>query len=208
MGFGQAVKSGFNNYATFSGRARRSEFWWWMLFQTLVLLPFTLIFIATYVVFIVSLVEATDQNGDVVGSQVSWAPMAVAAALMLVASLALALPSYAVWARRLHDMGQPGWWLLLNFVSLGIVPFIMAFFDSQVGPNQWGADLKADERGQYPAGYQAQVGVAQQYPAQGYAAPPTQQAPPAYDPQAAPPVAQAPAPTAPPAPPAPPAPGA
>ena len=36
MGFGQAVSTVFSKYATFSGRARRSEYWWWVLFTILV----------------------------------------------------------------------------------------------------------------------------------------------------------------------------
>jgi len=160
MGFGAAVKSGFSNYATFSGRARRSEFWWWYLFSVLVLLSFGII--------------------------------------CVIASLALVLPTYAVWARRLHDMGQSGWWLLLSLISLGIVPLIMAFLDSQRFTNQWGADPKANEAGQFPSspggpGYQQLA-----YPAQGYAAAPPPVAPsPQAPPPPAPPGAQPPAPPAP-----------
>lgn len=174
MGFGQAVKTGFSKYATFSGRARRSEFWWWMLFQTLVLLPFTIIFTVTYFILIFSLLEAAGPSGEVEFSQGNWVPLAVAGALMLVASLALALPSYAVWARRLHDMGQTGWWLLLNFASLGLVPLIMSFFDSEARANQWGEDPKAGERVMAPAGYAAQGYAAAPPAPPGPPAPPTQ----------------------------------
>src|SRR5690554_4658944 len=71
----------------------------------------------------------------------------------LVVALALMLPTYAVWARRLHDMGQSGHWLWLNLVSLGIVPLVMAFIDSQPGPNAWGPNPKGLE---YPPPVQYQ----------------------------------------------------
>ena len=201
MGFGAAVRSGFSNYATFSGRARRSEFWWWYLFSVLVLLPFGIIFIVTYFISFAAVFSSADAAGNVDTSLINWAPMAVGAIIYVIASLALVLPTYAVWARRLHDMGQSGWWLLLSLISLGIVPLIMAFLDSQRFTNQWGADPKANDAGQFPSspggpGYQQLA-----YPAQGYAAAPPPVAPsPQAPPPPAPPGAQPPAPPAPPAP--------
>jgi uncharacterized membrane protein YhaH (DUF805 family) len=60
--------------------------------------------------------------------------------VLAVIFLALIIPSFAVMARRLHDMGQTGAWLLLSLIGLGIVPFIMAFFESQPWTNRYGAD--------------------------------------------------------------------
>ena len=55
-------------------------------------------------------------------------------------AIVVGLPLYAAQARRLHDMGQSGWWVLLNFVSLGLVPLIMAAFPSQPYANEWGPE--------------------------------------------------------------------
>lgn len=198
MGFGDAVKSGFSNYATFSGRSRRSEFWWWQLFTTLISL-------ATQIVFWILFALAFAGTTSVIGSDgrthlegVSPAPIIIGGVIAFLVHIALLIPTLAIMARRLHDMGQPAGWIFLNFVFLGIVPFVMAFFDSQAMANQYGVDPKADERTAFPAGYPAQGYAApgqpaQGYPAQGYAVPP------------AAPMAAPQAPAAPPAPPAPPA---
>ncbi|WP_051277102.1 DUF805 domain-containing protein [Marmoricola sp. URHB0036] len=95
MTFTQAVRSALGNYATFSGRARRSEYWWFYLFTILVSL-------ATSGVDSV-LRYAFDNEVGVVNT---------------IASLALLLPSLAVTARRLHDTGRTGWWMVLPVVPV------------------------------------------------------------------------------------------
>jgi uncharacterized membrane protein YhaH (DUF805 family) len=107
MTFTQAVRSALSNYATFSGRARRSEYWWFYLFTILVSL-------ATSGVDSV-LSTAFDNEIGVVGT---------------VASLLLLLPSLAVTARRLHDTGRTGWWMLLPVIPLlatAVVGFAAVF---------------------------------------------------------------------------------
>ena len=112
MNFGDAVRNGFNNYATFSGRAARSEFWYWTLFS-----------------FIVNICAAVIDSGlgiDVIG---------------LVAALGLFLPGIAVAARRLHDIDRTGWWLLIAFTGIGIILLIIwDCFKGTTGANRFGAD--------------------------------------------------------------------
>lgn len=116
MTFAQAVRSVLSNYATFSGRARRSEYWWFYLFTILVS-------IATSVVDAV-LNTAFNNEIGVVG---------------VIASLALLLPSLAVTARRLHDTGRTGWWMLLPTIPLlatmvvGLAAFFDVVFTSEAG---------------------------------------------------------------------------
>lgn len=154
MGFGQAIKNCFGKYATFEGRARRSEFWLFYLFTQFVsILGFGLVMVTALTVMPTSEVEA-DPSGA------ALAVFFVVIGIVVIAALALIIPVYAAWARRLHDMGQSGHWLWLNLVSLGIVPLIMAFMDSQPGTNRWGADPKAAERGQYGGYEEAQYGQA------------------------------------------------
>ena len=126
MSFGQAVKSVLRQYATFSGRARRSEFWWFYLAVNLMQIvflwvPLTLLFFA--------LIAGSTSDTNYGGNSFTMTPLAwVAIGLLVVgflASLAITVPFYAVQVRRLHDTGQSGHWVWLNFLSLGIVPLIM-----------------------------------------------------------------------------------
>jgi len=97
MGFGDAISTGIGKYATFNGRAVRSEYWFWVLFTVIVLI------ILNIIRFTVSAVGGS--------------------ALQLLFELATLLPSIAVAARRLHDTDRSGWWQLLAFVP--IVGFII-----------------------------------------------------------------------------------
>jgi uncharacterized membrane protein YhaH (DUF805 family) len=112
MDFASAIKSGFNNYVTFSGRAVRSEFWFWMLFA----------FIANIVAGIVDAILGL----GVVG---------------LLVSLALFLPGLAVSVRRLHDIDRTGWWVLIALTIIGIILLIVwNCTKGTTGPNRFGAD--------------------------------------------------------------------
>ena len=95
MTFTQAVGSVLSNYVTFSGRARRAEYWWFYLFTILVGLATSIIDAA--------LDTAFNNEIGIVGT---------------VTSLGLLLPTMAVTARRLHDTGRTGWWMLLPVVPL------------------------------------------------------------------------------------------
>lgn len=96
MGFIEAVRSGLSNYVTFSGRARRSEYWWFALF----------VFLGAAVLGMVD--AAIFGTNPETGQSVS-----VLAALF---QLATFLPLLAVGWRRMHDAGYPGWYLLLPMV--------------------------------------------------------------------------------------------
>lgn len=134
MGFAEAVRSGFSNYVTFSGRARRSEYWYWALFVILV----------TAVAFIIDGQlfpgSVTTQVGDGMASvQANGGPV------VGVAGLALFLPGLAVTVRRLHDTDRSGWWILLGLVPLiGIIVLIVWYCtEGTRGPNRFGPDPKA-----------------------------------------------------------------
>ena len=122
MSFTDAVKSCLSQYVGFAGRARRSEFWYFYLFTIVVGL----------VALTIDRVILNSGNIGVVGSLVS---------------LLLLLPELAVGARRLHDTGRSGWWMLIGLIPLvGLIVLIVFFCqDSQPGPNRFGASPK------YPA---------------------------------------------------------
>jgi uncharacterized membrane protein YhaH (DUF805 family) len=117
MNFGEAIKSGFGNYVTFSGRAARSEYWYWYLFWAL----------ANLVGGIIDGALGTDIGGNgLIGS---------------VIALALLLPGVAVSVRRLHDLDRTGWWLLIAFTGIGIILLIVWYcMKGTTGSNRFGAD--------------------------------------------------------------------
>ena len=98
MTFSEAIKTSLvNKYATFSGRATRSEYWYVVLFGYL---------LALLIVFLGMIIDSPEL---IIG-------------LSTVLSLILLVPGLAVCIRRLHDTGRSGWWYLLV-----LIPYIGAF---------------------------------------------------------------------------------
>lgn len=126
MGFGEAVKSALSKYATFSGRARRAEYWWFALFNGLI-----------------GLITAILDNVLFRRYGMGFPETGPLAALT---SIGLLLPGLAVWCRRLHDVGRSGWWWLLVF--LPVIGWIVLFYWSvrrgDVGANTYGPDPITD----------------------------------------------------------------
>jgi uncharacterized membrane protein YhaH (DUF805 family) len=128
MPFPDAVKICFNKYADFNGRARRSEFWWWVLFT------FLLGLVASIIDSILGTRSSSSGTGVVQG----------------LAQLAVLLPSLAVGARRLHDTGRSGWWQLLWIaIVIGWIFLIIWFCQDSQGDNSYGPSPKGAGAG-YP----------------------------------------------------------
>lgn len=124
--FQGSIKYCLSNYANFNGRASRSEYWYFCLFTAIVG------FVAEIFAGIV---------GAIAGEL-------IALVIQLGISLSLTLPSLAVGARRLHDTGRSGAYLLLGLIPLigGII--LIVFFcqesqphENQYGPNPYGQNL-------------------------------------------------------------------
>ncbi len=115
-----AVRSVLSQYANFTGRARRSEFWWFYLAN----------FLASIVASIID--------------QIIGVPL-----FQVVVALGLLIPGLAVGARRLHDIGKSGWWQLIALVPLvGIILLIVWWAtDSDPAPNQHGPSPKYQAAG-------------------------------------------------------------
>ena len=141
MTFGQSIKHVFGNYATFQGRASRSEFWWWYLFTSIV----------SFVVFIPVIPWYNDlinSSMNQAGSAAMVMPpitglAALGLALSTIWSLAILIPTIAVAARRLHDTNKSGWLLLLWVLSCcfgigAIILIILWILPSTPGPNRYG----------------------------------------------------------------------
>ena len=114
MGFGSAVTTCLSRYASFSGRGRRSEFWWFYLF--------------------VVLVGGVALTLDLVLGLGFLYPLTV---------LALLLPILAAGTRRLHDTGRSGWWWLISIVPFGGIALLVFWvMDSDSSPNSYGPPPK------------------------------------------------------------------
>jgi len=104
MNIQTAVKTCFSKYATFSGRASRSEYWFFYLFTIIAS-------IVTWVIDTMLLGYSAEDTG----------------AISLIFQIIIILPSIAVGARRLHDIGKSGWWQLLILTLIGIILLIVWF---------------------------------------------------------------------------------
>jgi uncharacterized membrane protein YhaH (DUF805 family) len=109
-------------YTVFSGRAQRAEYWYFVLFYVLISIGLSMID---------GVVGTFDQETEV-------------GLLSGLFSLATLLPSIAVGARRLHDTGRSGWWLLIGFIPvIGAIVLIVFFVqDSAPGDNVYGPNPK------------------------------------------------------------------
>ena len=103
-------------YAVFNGRARRKEYWMFVLFSTIISLG-------------LGLVEFLVGSPGIIGG---------------LYGLAVIIPAAAVAVRRLHDTDRSGWWLLIAFVPLigAVVFFVFMVLDSKPGQNQYGENPK------------------------------------------------------------------
>ncbi|NBZ86613.1 DUF805 domain-containing protein [Stagnihabitans tardus] len=119
MTFAQSVRTCLSKYVTFSGRATRSEFWWFVLFS---ILGLGIIFV---IGASVARSGAPPSAGSDLGQQIlESSPLALAIfGLGLLFYLALILPMIAVTVRRFHDRGLSGW-LYLGLVLISIVPLV------------------------------------------------------------------------------------
>jgi len=117
----QALKK----YTVFTGRSRRKEYWFFVLFNILVSMAFAVVdyFTGTY--------SASYGMGLLGGLY----------------ALGVFLPAIAVTIRRLHDTDRSGWWILIVLVPIigGIWLLVLMLFDSQPGDNKYGPSPKADQ---------------------------------------------------------------
>jgi uncharacterized membrane protein YhaH (DUF805 family) len=111
MGFQEAVKSGFDHYTKFDGRASRPMYWWWVLF-------------AIIAAVVANIVDA------IIGAPI----------LSVIVGLGLLLPGLSVAIRRLHDTNRTGWWILIGLIPLIGFIILLVFYvqEGDAGDNQYG----------------------------------------------------------------------
>ena len=111
MSFTEAIRDAFSKYATFSGRSSRSAYWWFYLFNILILIVALLVDLA----------------------------LGTSGIIYALVGLGLLLPNLAVAARRLHDSGHSAWWLLIGILPLiGAIVLLVFTLQRSEPPNQWG----------------------------------------------------------------------
>ena len=124
-------------YVDFSGRARRREYWMFVLVNVVI-------------VIVLSLIDTLLGTGGFRATSGGGSFYAANSLGLLsgLYTLAVLLPSIAVTVRRLHDTDRTGWWILLGFIPIigGIVLLVFYVLEGTRGPNRYGPDPKATTR--------------------------------------------------------------
>lgn len=134
VSFGDAIKRAFSNYCVFTGRASRSEFWWFML----------LTYIVSWALAIPSTVDSIAMLNAVASDPSAIAEMdpsfGVSYYISMLWSLAIFLPQLGLFFRRLHDTGRSGWnWLWSFLPVIGWIILIVYFCkESEPVTNKYG----------------------------------------------------------------------
>ena len=113
------------NYANFSGRARRLEFWYFHLANLIIM---------------IALGTVTELMDETIGADFSD----VISGVLGIFYLALIIPGLAVLARRMHDLNKSGWSFLIYFIPIvgGIILLVWLFSDGDRFTNKYGLDSK------------------------------------------------------------------
>jgi uncharacterized membrane protein YhaH (DUF805 family) len=116
MQFKEAVNTCFKKYATFSGRASRSEYWYWVLFTFICAFGLAILSVAIF--------GQQNPNRDLLNN---------------IFTVVTIIPGLAVTSRRLHDVNRSGWWMLISLTGIGILLLLYWYAQkSDDGPNDFG----------------------------------------------------------------------
>lgn len=122
VSFTQSISLFYNNFANFSGRSSRSAYWWWILASSI---------IAFSIGYCEAFTGAYDYDNE----------FGVISSLFYLINI---VPGIALVTRRLHDVGKSGWWYLILFTVIGIIPFLYwVCKKGDTGPNKYGEDIEA-----------------------------------------------------------------
>jgi len=112
----------FKKYAVFNGRSRRKEYWYFVLFNSIISI-------------VLAVIDAITGN---------FSAAAGIGLLGGIYTLAILIPSLAVSVRRLHDTDRSGWWVLIGLIPLIGIIVLLVFMvqDSKPGQNQYGSNPK------------------------------------------------------------------
>lgn len=119
LSFKDAIISCLKNYFNFYGRASRAEYWWWFLFNALVITAavlFDILVVSGLILGISELQQSSGTSGTVVA-----VGMFLPNILTMIVTLFLLLPTLTVAVRRLHDVDRSGFWVFIT-----VIPFFGA----------------------------------------------------------------------------------
>jgi uncharacterized membrane protein YhaH (DUF805 family) len=120
--FGTAIREAFRNIFVYQGRASRSAYWWFVLFEVIC-------FVAFVILVDVPLLVSHSFNAGV----------GILGTLGLLGMIAVALAQLSLFVRRLHDTDRSGWWYFFGFVPFGfIVLLVFSLMEGTPGPNRYG----------------------------------------------------------------------
>lgn len=158
-GFGAAISEGFKNAFDYQGRASQGAYWWFALFNVLVVIVLYII------VFAIAATTKSFYGFILVG----------------IYGIVAFFPGLALEIRRLHDTDRSGWWIFISLVPFvgGIWLLVLMCLDGTPGPNRYDG-IQYAQQPPVPYGQQPPAGpYAQQPPAAGYQQPGGYQQPPA-----------------------------
>jgi len=135
MNFVKSVHTCLQLYITLRGRASRSEYLYFSLFNLI-----ALIFLVILSAWLGALLWGADRSSALLGFVLPTSVI-FATAMATLFALLMALPNWTVSVRRLHDSDKSGWWLLLGFLPYvgGLIVMVLLLLPSTDGPNQYGA---------------------------------------------------------------------
>ena len=129
MNFTDAVKAYFLKWNDFRSRSSRSEYWWATLFVTLASFPlgFIIGFVTTFLFLIAGFSDTTMEI--------------VVGIVMLPIQIFIIIASTCLVIRRLHDVDKSGWWYLIIFTIIGMIPLLIWYCSRGTdGDNRFGKD--------------------------------------------------------------------
>lgn len=135
MNFIQSLQICFSKYVTFSGRARRAEYWWFVLFVLVVQYALVLLDAKLF--------------GTITTSPSGFEAYTQTPVFSGLFDLAIALPMISVIVRRLHDGGRSGWWYWIVLIPIVGMIVLLVWLASKgtEGANRYGPDPLAPDMG-------------------------------------------------------------
>ncbi|GGM23783.1 DUF805 domain-containing protein [Promicromonospora citrea] len=149
MSFIESIRTVLSKYAVFSGRARRSEYWWYTLAYAIVsAVLYAVLVLPGYTAYLTATMEWSMAGDPAAPLPAMPGSLMVGYAVTSIFALALLLPSLGVTVRRLHDTGRSGFWVFLGLVPVvgAIILIVWEATAGTPGPNQYGPDPKAAQQ--------------------------------------------------------------
>ena len=151
MSFIESIRTVLSKYAVFSGRARRSEYWWYTLAVAIVsLVLYVAVVVPGLSAYSASIMEYQTAVATDPSAPIPALPGSVITGYLIlsIVNLALLLPGLGVTVRRLHDTDRSGFWIFFALVPFvgSIMLIVWEASAGTPGPNRFGADPKALEQ--------------------------------------------------------------